>query len=107
MEDQVGPNHEAMRLLVLSRFEDDVLLRQDVEAWLDEVVAPGEEIQCECAELGLCHCPPARGVRGAAKWRKQWELVSVNLPRSRWKSRWYRVLGSWRSSGKVERGALA
>ena len=56
MDDQVGANHEAMRLLILSRFEDDVLLRRDVEAWLDEVVAPGEEIVCDCEELGLCYC---------------------------------------------------
>ena len=56
-DDEVGTDHEAMRRLVLSRFEDDVLLRQDVEAWLDEVVAPGEEIVCDCEELGLCYCP--------------------------------------------------
>ena len=56
VDDQVGTNHEGMRLLILSRFDDDVLLRQDVEAWLDEVVAPGEEIACDCEELGLCYC---------------------------------------------------
>ena len=57
MEDgQVGTNNEAMRLLVLSRFEDDVLLRQEVEVWLDEVIAPGELVVCECEELGLCYC---------------------------------------------------
>lgn len=49
-------NHEGMRLLILSRFEDDALLRQEVEVWLDEVSAPGEQVLCECAELGLCHC---------------------------------------------------
>ena len=54
--DQGGTNHEAMRRLVLSRFEDDVLLRQEVEVWLDEVVAPGEQAVCECEELGLCYC---------------------------------------------------
>ena len=53
---QVGTSHEAMRLLVLSRFEDDVLLRQEVEVWLDEVVAPGEQVVCDCEELGLCYC---------------------------------------------------
>ena len=46
--DQGGTDHEAMRRLVLSRFEDDVLLRQEVEVWLDEVVAPGEQVVCEC-----------------------------------------------------------
>ena len=45
-----------MRLLILSRFEDDVLLRQEVEEWLDEAVAPGEQIMCDCEELGLCYC---------------------------------------------------
>lgn len=53
--------HEGMRLLILGRFEDDVLLRQEVEAWLDEL-APlgqsvvGESLMCVCAELGLCYC---------------------------------------------------
>lgn len=53
--------HEGMRLLILSRFEDDVLLRQEVEAWLAEL-APlgqsvvGESLMCVCAELGLCYC---------------------------------------------------
>ena len=53
--------HEGMRLLILGRFEDDVLLRQEVEAWLDQL-APlgrsvmGESRMCACAELGLCYC---------------------------------------------------
>ena len=54
--DQGGMNHEAIRRLVLSRFEDDVLLRQEVETWLDEVVAPGEQVICDCEEVGLCYC---------------------------------------------------
>lgn len=55
-DDQLGPNPEAMRALILSRFEDDVLLRQEIESWLDEVVAPGEPVECNCEELGLCYC---------------------------------------------------
>ena len=65
--DQVGVSHETMRRLVLSRFEDDVLLRQEVEVWLDEVVAPGEEVVCECKELGLCYCFCDKSVRAAAR----------------------------------------
>ena len=30
-----GVGHEVMRVLILSRFEDDVLQRQEVEVWLD------------------------------------------------------------------------
>lgn len=37
-------NHEAMRVLILGRFEDDVLLRQEVELWLDDLIAPGEPV---------------------------------------------------------------
>ena len=36
-----GADHEAMRVLILSRFEDDVLRRQEVEVWLDELVHLG------------------------------------------------------------------
>lgn len=49
-------NHEPMRLLILSRFEDDALLRQEVEAWLDEAAAPGEAPPCDCEASGLCFC---------------------------------------------------
>ena len=34
-------DHEVMRVLILSRFEDDVLLRGEVEVWLDDMAAPG------------------------------------------------------------------
>ena len=36
-----GADHEAMRVLILSRFEDDVLRRQEVELWLEGLVQPG------------------------------------------------------------------
>lgn len=49
-------DHEGMRRLILSRFEDDVLRRQEVEVWLDEVVPPREYALCDCEELGLCYC---------------------------------------------------
>ena len=51
-----GADHEAMRVLILSRFEDDVLRRQEVEIWLDELVHLGESVWCDCAELELCYC---------------------------------------------------
>ena len=53
---EVPTNHEAMRRLILSRFEDDALLREEVESWLDEVAAPGEWAPCDCAAYGLCYC---------------------------------------------------
>ena len=43
---------ERMRASILSRFEDDVLVREEVEAWLDGCVV----VLCSCAELGVCHC---------------------------------------------------
>ena len=49
-------DHEEIRRLILSKFEDNVLERQEVEAWLDELVAPGEQVLCDCEELGLCYC---------------------------------------------------
>lgn len=55
-DDEVRTDHEAMRLLILSRFEHDALVREEVEVWLDEVAAPGEPVSCDCAELGLCYC---------------------------------------------------
>ena len=51
-----GADHEAMRVLILSRFEDDVLRRQEVELWLEGLVQPGELVLCDCPELGLCYC---------------------------------------------------
>ena len=50
------PDHEPMRRMILSRFEDDVLLREEVEAWLDNAVAPGEPVLCGCPEMGICYC---------------------------------------------------
>ena len=55
-DDEVRTNHEAMRRLILTRFEDDALLREEVESWLDEVAAPGEWAPCDCAAYGLCYC---------------------------------------------------
>ena len=49
-------DHEVMRVLILSRFEDDVLLRGEVEVWLDDMAAPGEPVSCDCSELELCYC---------------------------------------------------
>lgn len=49
-------DHEEMRRLILDRFEDDALQRQEVEVWLDELVAPGEKVYCDCEELGFCYC---------------------------------------------------
>ena len=49
-------DHKEIRRLILSKFENDVLKRQEVEVWLDELVAPGEQAPCECEELGLCYC---------------------------------------------------
>ena len=43
---------ERMRASILSRFEDDVLRREEVEAWLDGWVV----VLCSCAEFGLCYC---------------------------------------------------
>ena len=51
-----GADHEAMRVLILSRFEDDVLRRGEVEVWLDGLVQPGESVLCDCPELGFCYC---------------------------------------------------
>ena len=59
-DDQHGTNPEVMRALILSRFDDDTLLRQEIGSWLDEVVAPGEQAVCDCEELGLCYCPCKR-----------------------------------------------
>ena len=44
VREQVMTGHEGMRLLILSRFEDDVLLRQEVEAWLDELAPLGRSV---------------------------------------------------------------
>ena len=55
-DDEVRTDHEAMRLLILSRFEHDALVREEVEVWLDAVAALGEPVSCDCAELGLCYC---------------------------------------------------
>ena len=62
-DDQVGTDHEAMRQLILRRFEDDALLRQEVEAWLDGVAAPGEHVMCDCEESRLCDwfCEKCKG----------------------------------------------
>lgn len=49
-------DHEEMRRLILSKFENDALERQEVEVWLDELTAPGEQVFCDCEELGLCYC---------------------------------------------------
>ena len=57
------PDHEPMRRMILSRFEDDVLLRQEVEAWLDAVTAPGEPVLCGCPALGMCYCSCKRCAR--------------------------------------------
>ena len=51
-----GTGHEGMRLLILSKFEDDVLQRQEVETWLDGLAVPGEPGYCDCEELGFCYC---------------------------------------------------
>ena len=48
--------HESMRLLVLSRFEDDALLRQEVETWLDELAHPAFGALCTCEQNGACYC---------------------------------------------------
>ena len=49
-------DHEAMRVLILSRFEDDVLRQREVEVWLDGLVQPGGSVLCDCPELGFCYC---------------------------------------------------
>ena len=54
--DEARINHEAMRRLILSRFEDDALVREEVENWLDEVAAPGEWAPCDCAADEICYC---------------------------------------------------
>ena len=64
------PNHEPMRRMILSRFEDDVLVREEVEAWLDRVAAPGEPVLCSCPQLGLCYCHCKTCLK-CEKWRKQ------------------------------------
>ena len=55
-EDEVRTDHEAMRRLILNRFEDDVLVREEIENWLDQVSAPGEWAPCDCAEYRFCYC---------------------------------------------------
>ena len=55
-DDEIRTDHEAMRRLILNRFEDDVLVREEVENWLDQVAAPGEWAPCDCAENRLCYC---------------------------------------------------
>lgn len=49
-------DHEAMCRLVLNRFEGDVLLRQEVESWLDELGHAYEGIVCICAMERVCYC---------------------------------------------------
>ncbi len=49
-------DHEEMKRLILSKFENDALERQEVEAWLDDLVTPGEKVLCDCEELGFCYC---------------------------------------------------
>ena len=49
-------DHEAMRRLILNRFEDDVLVREEIENWLDQVAAPGEWAPCDCPADQLCYC---------------------------------------------------
>ena len=64
MDTMMGPgeeegwevDHEGMRRLILSRFEDDVLLRDDVEMWLDTLSVPGEDPVFEDGMLGQCYC---------------------------------------------------
>ena len=51
-----GADHEAMRVLILSRFEDDVLRRREVEVWLDGLLHLGESVLCDCPERGFCYC---------------------------------------------------
>lgn len=55
-EERWEVDHEGMRRLILSRFEDDVLLRSDVEVWLDALGVPGEDVVFEDGELGMCYC---------------------------------------------------
>ena len=55
-EEAYHADHEGMRLLILSRFEDDALQRQEVEVWLDELAPPGEHLLYDCEQLRLCHC---------------------------------------------------
>lgn len=63
------PNHEPMRRMILSRFEDDVLLREEVEAWLDSAAAPGEPVVCACPGLAVCYCP-CKACAKCEMWRK-------------------------------------
>lgn len=49
------------RRLIVARFADDALLQQEIEAWLDQVVAPDEDLEpdcpgCEAARICYCHC---------------------------------------------------
>ena len=60
-------NHEGMRRLILGRFEDDVLLRREVESWLDELAHPDERLLCACIEDGVCYCHCDR-CRACKKW---------------------------------------
>ena len=55
-DDSWEVNQEVMRRLILSRFEDDVLLRGDVEIWLDALAVPGEDVVFEDGMLGQCYC---------------------------------------------------
>lgn len=68
-EERWEVDHEGMRRLILSRFEDDVLLRGEVEVWLDALAAPGEDVVFENGELGLCYCS-CEGAGTAARSRR-------------------------------------
>ena len=57
LDNRLTVDHEAMRRLILSRFEDDVLLRGTVEGWLDDVAAPDEGVDIETEPPPLCECP--------------------------------------------------
>ena len=59
-------DHESMRRLILGRFEDDVLLRREVETWLDELAHPDEWILRGCMEA-VCYCYCDR-CRACKKW---------------------------------------
>ena len=72
------PNHEPMRRMILSRFEEDVLLREEVEAWLDSAVAPGEPVLCGCPELGVCYC----GCKACGKCQSWRELLPTKKKRN-------------------------
>ena len=50
------PIREPIRRMILSGFEDEVLLREEMEVWVDSAAAPGEPVLSGCSDMAACYC---------------------------------------------------